>query len=357
KIILSYTYSINGNEPATIKAEVKIAQAAAPEPEPVPDPEFRLGNGYLEINNLGGSLTATYVIDNPAADGQLKAEADADWVSGFDFSTSRKIVFNVATNGTGADRSCKVTVTYEWEGGARKLSGEFDVKQSGTSELHIAFVQTSMTINSDETARQKSAVTAENVPEGVTFVTSTDVDWLTDVAYTANLGAVYFTPLANTDSNSRTGHITLKAIYNGIAVANTELTVTQEGHVETSVLTFEFNVWLSKYANKVAKINWEVTPSETGKDRRYYYAVFPQADVTSAGSVEGAFKADIDKKQSDMYGGLTNFQRQYMWYGVKKSNLPTNTAGTWYIVAAEMNYDDGSIIGPIQYKEFEVTQQ
>lgn len=81
--------------------------------EPVNETDFNLGRNVVEMTAEGGEASVPYFIDNPIEGLDLTVDYDADWLSGFDWSSGEEIVFNVEAMGLDDDfREAVVTVSY-----------------------------------------------------------------------------------------------------------------------------------------------------------------------------------------------------------------------------------------------------
>lgn len=120
-VTISYAYSTDGSY-ATVTDDIAIVQDGQ-----VLAPSLTVKPLEITVTYEGGTLSFSYNVVNPADDGTLSCSADADWISGFDYSADGVVGFTVDENTDDDARTATITATYSWSGSA--ISAEVKVTQ------------------------------------------------------------------------------------------------------------------------------------------------------------------------------------------------------------------------------------
>ena len=92
-------------------------------------PEITLNiNGNLTLSSWAGTGNIPYTITNPAEDGEIYAECDAEWIDGFNYDTDGQITFTYQAN-NGEVRNTIVTVGYKYGDGLTAEEKQINVIQ------------------------------------------------------------------------------------------------------------------------------------------------------------------------------------------------------------------------------------
>lgn len=220
---VTYTYG----DAKTKSFSVKVSQAAAG------DPNLKLtSESEVSVGNDGGDVTVTYTVEDPAEDGVMTAEADADWCT-LSSEEDGTVTFAVAAN-NGEARACNITLTYTYGGGKTKTA---TVKVS-----QEAFVAPVITVTSESEVSVSFdggdvtvAYTLENPVDGGKMSVAADADWCTLTS--EEDGTATFAVAAN-EGAARTCNITVTYTYREDQTVTASVKVSQEEVIE---FDFEFD--------------------------------------------------------------------------------------------------------------------
>lgn len=216
---VTVTYTYGESETQTIT--VSVSQVAAG------DPNLKItSESEVSVGNDGGPVTVTYAIEEPASDGELTADSDAEWCA-FSAQEDGQVTFDVAMN-DGAARTCQITLTYTYRGGKTKTASvTVSQDEFKTPVLSI----TSATEVSMETDGGQFTVTytVGNPVEDGKISASSEADWCT--VYNEEDGEIVFSVAAN-EGEARTCNVTLTYTYRETQTITASVKVSQAEKVQ-----------------------------------------------------------------------------------------------------------------------------
>ena len=192
-----------------------------PVEEKIPVLEITSGNdGTITVAPEGQQCSVEYSLENGTEDGSIKAESTDDWIDGLDYGTEGTVTFSVLPNGTGAERTATLTITYTYNGG-EEVSASITISQNFMEIPESPDPVLEITSGNDGTITvapegQQCSVEyslVNGTEDGSIKAESTD-DWIDGLDYGTE-GSVTFSALPNNTGAERTATLTITYTYNG----------------------------------------------------------------------------------------------------------------------------------------------
>lgn len=84
----------------------------------------------ITIGSNGGAASFTYILENPAEDGEINAASEASWID-IDDTTPEIVVLDVEPNDGKTSRTAEIVLTYTYAG--KSIEDKISLEQSGSS--------------------------------------------------------------------------------------------------------------------------------------------------------------------------------------------------------------------------------
>lgn len=300
-----------------------------------PPPVFTITTeGNISVPAGGGDFSINYTVDNPAEDGKVGYDTDADWIDAVSTAEDGIVSFTVLPNPVTEIRETEIILTYVYKGGDPQTSSVKITQGAKDADPVIAFISSDTLEVGPDGGSFSIQYRLDNPAEDGEIGAGTQTEWISDLDW-SSIGTVMFTVAVNDTYEQREGEIVITYHY---AEKTLSLTLTLVQKCEDV-----FSIQVTDISSTSARI----ISSCRNHDLRWTSSLMPKSTfdslVVTKDNMPDYYREFLESTADYYRYSLSDYLRYYVLYSgdfiddFKYSNLEVECP--YMTFAVGMDYD------------------